>query len=87
MGLGLGSLGLLVFRWTRFLHRNAWKNILIILHSTLCFLHLPRQESRQVLVSAALANSGSLVWSCISTTHVFFVLLLLPYASCAPQSA
>ncbi|KAK9028394.1 hypothetical protein V6N11_068199 [Hibiscus sabdariffa] len=47
-------------------------------------------ESRQVLVSAALADSGSLIWSCISTAHICFDLLLLPYASyfsCAPQSA
>ncbi|KAK8612643.1 hypothetical protein V6N13_092754 [Hibiscus sabdariffa] len=31
--------------------------------------------------SAALADLGSLVWSCISTAHICFNLLLLPYAS------
>ncbi|KAK8662914.1 hypothetical protein V6N13_024800 [Hibiscus sabdariffa] len=48
-------------------------------HSTLCFPSLPRQESRQVLHSDALADSGSLVWNCISTALLCFDLLLLVY--------
>ncbi|KAK8584232.1 hypothetical protein V6N13_109628 [Hibiscus sabdariffa] len=48
-------------------------------HSALCFLSLPRQESRQVLHSTALVDSGSLVWNCISTALLYFNLLLLPY--------
>ncbi|KAK8509404.1 hypothetical protein V6N12_018663 [Hibiscus sabdariffa] len=32
--------------------------------------------------SVALVDPGSFLWSCISTTHVCFDLLLLRYASC-----
>ncbi|KAK8696828.1 hypothetical protein V6N13_001952 [Hibiscus sabdariffa] len=48
-------------------------------HSALCFPSLPRQEPRQVLHSAALADSRSLVWNCINTALLCFDLLLLPY--------
>ncbi|KAK8685753.1 hypothetical protein V6N13_124788 [Hibiscus sabdariffa] len=53
--------------------------MLMISHSDLCFPSLPRQESRHVLHSVALADSRSLVWNCISTVLLCFDLLLIPY--------
>ncbi|KAK8554076.1 hypothetical protein V6N12_031054 [Hibiscus sabdariffa] len=79
MGFGLGSAALLDFSLACFWYRNAEKNMLMKSHSALCFLSLPRQESWQVLHSATLADFGSLVWNCISTTLLCFDLLLLSY--------
>ncbi|KAK8680719.1 hypothetical protein V6N13_109659 [Hibiscus sabdariffa] len=45
----------------------------------MCFPFLLRQESRQVLHSTALVDSGSLDWNCISTAPLYFDLLLLCY--------
>ncbi|KAK8584268.1 hypothetical protein V6N12_068514 [Hibiscus sabdariffa] len=53
--------------------------MLIKSHSTMCFPFLLRQESRQVLHSTALVDSGSLDWNCISTAPLYFDLLLLCY--------
>ncbi|KAK8601016.1 hypothetical protein V6N12_050861 [Hibiscus sabdariffa] len=90
MGLGSGFPGLLGFSWTRFLCRNAWKNIMIISHSTLCHLHLPRQMSRQVLIllpwqilgllsgaASVQLISASICYSFL-VPHAFRVFLNLP---------
>ncbi|KAK8686054.1 hypothetical protein V6N13_125081 [Hibiscus sabdariffa] len=52
-------------------------------HSALCFLSLLRQESRPILHSTALADSGSLDWNCISTADkcpfaLCFITLFTP---------